>query len=163
MMGSGKSYWMKRLGKVLGIEHYDLDDLVADREQRSVSRIFSESGESCFREIESTVLKELPRDEHLIIATGGGTPCFHDNMRWMNEAGLTIWLDEPVEVLVQRLRNEKEHRPLIASIDEDQLLSFLERTAEERKPFYSQAQIILRGEEISESNLVAIIKKYLHA
>ena len=159
MMGCGKSYWTSRLSKQLRIARYDLDQLVQEVEDRSILDIFRESGEEHFRKMESIVLRWFEDKDDFVLATGGGTPCHHDNMSWMNEHGVTIWLDEPVEVLAKRLLPEKEHRPLIASLSEDQLKAYLEAKIKEREPFYSQATHRLKKGQINEAALLAILKQ----
>lgn len=159
MMGSGKSYWMNRLAKKLKLPKYDLDLLIEGVEDRTIQQIFKESGEEHFRKMESIVLKWFADKDEFILATGGGTPCFYNNMEWMNNEGLTIWLDEPTGALVERLMPERSHRPLIEKLSEEKLQSYLEEKKEQRKVFYSQAKIILCGNEISEANLLSAIKK----
>jgi shikimate kinase len=163
MMGSGKSYWMNKLAKKLDLPKYDLDTLIEGVEDRTIKQIFNESGEAHFRKMESIVLKWFSDKDEFILATGGGTPCFHNNMEWMNSEGLTIWLDEPTDALIKRLIPEKAHRPLIAKLSDKKLGSYLEEKKEERRSFYSQAKIIISGDEINEANLLSLIKKNIHA
>ena len=87
-----------------------------------------------------------------VLATGGGTPCFYGNMQWMNDHGLTVWLDEPVDVLVERLKPEKEHRPLIKNLNDNELKTFLAKKLEERKPFYRQAKVHCQNGDFVELN-----------
>jgi shikimate kinase len=159
MMGSGKSYWKDRLAKKLKLPKYDLDELIENVEDRSIEQIFKESGEEHFRKMESIVLKWFADKDEFILATGGGTPCFFDNMEWMNSQGITIWLDEEVEVLVERLLPEKAHRPLIAKLSDVKLRSFLQEKREQRLPFYSKAQHIVKQKDLSEASLLTIIKQ----
>jgi shikimate kinase len=163
MMGSGKSYWMNKLAKKLDTPKYDLDTLIEKVEDRTIQEIFRESGEDHFRKMESIVLKWFSDKDEFILATGGGTPCFHNNMEWMNQEGLTIWLDEPMEALVARLLPEKAHRPLIAKLSDKKLRSYLEEKKAERRSFYSQAKIIVSGDDITEANLLSLIKENSHA
>lgn len=159
MMGSGKSYWKDRLAKKLKLPKYDLDQLIEDVEDRTIQQIFEESGEDHFRKMESIVLKWFADKDEYILATGGGTPCFFDNMDWMNSQGITIWLDEDIDVLAERLIPEKAHRPLISELSDKKLKEFLEQKREERKSFYSRAQLTLQEKEISETNLLSMIKE----
>ncbi len=151
LMGSGKSHWGKKLAKKLQTGAYDLDYLVETNEEKTISEIFAEDGEEYFRKSEAKVLRWFAQKKVFVLATGGGTPCFHDNMAWMNKHGLTIWLDEPVDVLVHRLGPEKSHRPLIKDLHGSQLNDFLTAKREERMPFYSQAQFRLEGNIIDAS------------
>jgi shikimate kinase len=163
MMGSGKSYWMDKLGQKLKLHRYDLDQLVEEDEGRSIREIFEESGEDHFRKIESAILKRFSDKDDFILATGGGAPCYFDNMEWMNKEGITIWLDEDTDALVERLIPEKAHRPLISHLDNDQLKKYLEQKKEERKRFYSRAKFTLTGEAINEKNMLSLIKENDHA
>ena len=139
MMGSGKTYWAEKLKKKLKVPAYDLDNLVEIMEERTIAEMFAEDGEEYFRKEESKMLRLFKEKKSFILSCGGGTACYGDNMQWMNKNGITIWLDEPVDVLIERLQNEKEHRPLIKNLDDDQLKDFLNKKIEERKEYYGQA------------------------
>ena len=110
LMGSGKSYWTQQLAKKYKTGGYDLDYLIEVREEKTIAEIFAEDGEDYFRKAESTVLKWFDQKKTYVLATGGGAPCFFDNMAWMNKQGITIWLDEPLPVIAARLAPEKAHR-----------------------------------------------------
>jgi shikimate kinase len=163
MMGSGKTFWMDRLGRKLKLPRYDLDKLIEGVEDRTIRQIFEESGEEHFRKMESIVLKWFADKDEFILSTGGGTPCYFDNIDWMNQEGLTIWLDENINVLAERLTPEKAHRPLISHLDEDGLIEFLKYRRQERLPFYSKAKLTLREDDINEKNLLSLIKQNDHA
>jgi shikimate kinase len=158
MMGSGKSFWKQQLSKKLKTDGYDLDKIIESVEEKSVSAFFEQEGESSFRKTEAKLLRWFGEKKSFILATGGGTPCFHQNMEWMNQQGITIWLDEPVEVLVERLLLEMAQRPLIKDLSAQELDSFIENKLKERRPFYSQATKKLSGSEINLKNLIANIK-----
>jgi shikimate kinase len=163
MMGSGKSFWTDKLARKLRLPKYDLDSLIQNVEDRSIQQIFDESGEEHFRKMETIVLKWFADRDEYILATGGGTPCFNDNMQWMNQEGLTIWLDETVQALLKRLIPEKSHRPLISKLSDKQLERYLAEKKEERRSFYSQAQFTLSGNDINEENLLSLIKENTNA
>ncbi len=158
MMGSGKSYWSKQLAKKLKCGAYDLDHLIEMNEEKTIAEIFAEDGESYFRKTESKILKWFGEKRIFVLATGGGTPCFHDNMEWMNQHGTTIWIDESVEVLTERLKPEKDHRPLIKNLSDDELKNFLSKKLEERKPFYEQCAIHLQEKDIQLKKIIELIK-----
>jgi shikimate kinase len=160
MMGSGKSYWAERLKKKFKVPCYDLDALVEMMEERTIAEIFEEDGEEAFRNLETKMLRLFGEKKQFILSVGGGTPCFHDNMKWMNKNGTTIWLDEPANVLVERLINEKAHRPLIKEMADQQLESFLASKREERKEFYSQAKHVLSGAEVTDNCFKKIISEH---
>ena len=157
MMGSGKSHWCKLLSKKLKCGGYDLDFLIESNEDRSISEIFVEDGEAYFRKTEAKILRWFAEKKTFVLATGGGTPCFHDNMQWMNANGTTIWIDETIDVLVERLKPEKAHRPLIKNLSDDDLKNFLSGKLEERKAFYSQSTIHLQGSDINLKNILMLI------
>lgn len=148
MMGSGKSYWCTQIAEKLKYNVYDLDNLIELDEEKTIAEIFAENGEEYFRKAESKMLQSFVEKKSFVLATGGGTPCFHDNMQWMNEHGLTVWLDEPVDVLAERLKPEKKHRPLIKNLSDDELKNFLSKKLAERKPFYEQAKIHCQNQDL---------------
>lgn len=143
-MGSGKSYTALRLSRLLGIPFLDLDEWIVTAEGRPIPAIFRDSGEDYFREQEARELRTMDRLPRAIIATGGGTPCHHDNMDWMTAHGVTVFLDVPPPLLVQRLRGTEAERPLLQSIPD--LRRFIETKLAERRPYYEKAQIIVRPE-----------------
>ncbi len=155
MMGSGKSFWAKQLAQKLKCGGYDLDFLIESSEEKTIAEIFAEDGEEYFRKSEAKILRWFGEKKTFALATGGGTPCFHENMQWMNKNGTTIWIDESVNILAERLKPEKDHRPLIKNLSDDELKGFLAKKLEERKQFYSQSKIHLQGNEI---NLKSILK-----
>lgn len=161
MMGSGKSYWAKKIAKWNKCVGYDLDDLIEMNEEKTIPEIFSEDGEDDFRKTEAKILRWFREKKKFVIATGGGTPCFHDNMHWMKKEGVVIWLDESVEVIVSRLNIEKEKRPLIANLNEAEIAKFIQEKLVERNPIYQQAHYRLKGDEIKEVNLKKLILKHV--
>mgnify|MGYP003397126110 FL=1 len=147
-MGSGKSSALKQLGKLLSWETYDLDHLFEEKYKISVQDFFHKYDEDAFRKLESQLLKETVKYENAVIATGGGTPCFYDNMEWMNANGTTIFLKVSTKTAVNRLLNSKKKRPLIEGKREEQLLEYVERHYGERMPFYEKAQYTVKGENL---------------
>ena len=161
MMGSGKSHWLKQMAKWTKFVGYDLDALIEMNEEKTIAEIFNEDGEAYFRKVESKILKWFKEKKKYIVATGGGTACFQENMDWMKKEGVVIWLDESVEVLVKRLSAEKAHRPLIANLSDHELAIFLEQKLVERYPFYKQADYRLTSEQINESELKKLIQNHV--
>lgn len=167
-MGSGKSHEGRLLSAQTGLPFIDLDEWIQQQEGRSIVEIFNTDGEKYFRNLEAIQLQlasaSFSDDSAIhigenrlkgIVATGGGTPCFHGNMDWMNEHGITIWLNLPIAVLTERLKGEKAKRPLIAEIKEEELSGFIEKKIEDRKLYYSKADI-----EIVECvDVVSLIQK----
>lgn len=160
MMGSGKSYWKKLLATKLKTGGYDLDFLIESHEEKTIYEMFEEDGEAAFRLSEAKVLRWFAEKKTFVLATGGGTPCFHNNMQWMNEQGLTIWIDEPVNILAERLAPEKANRPLLKNLTNLELEAYLQDKLKERTPFYSQAKICLQGSAITLANLKKIIDQH---
>ena len=159
LMGSGKSYWTKQLAKKYKTGGYDLDYLIEVKEEKTIAEIFTEDGEDYFRKVESTVLKWFAEKKTYVLATGGGAPCFFDNMAWMNKQGITIWLDESLTAIAARLAPEKAHRPLIAKLSDSELIAFLEKQRADRLPFYSAAQIHLQDGEITSDSFKKVLAK----
>jgi len=160
MMGSGKTFWAEKLKKKLKVPAYDLDALIEMMEEKSIQEIFAEDGEEYFRNAEAKMLRLFSEKKQFIVSCGGGTPCYNDNMKWMNKHGITIWLDEPVETLFGRLAKEKAHRPLIKDLDDDGLNDFLARKLEERTPFYDQSTHRFSAEELNEATFAKILKEH---
>jgi len=146
-MGCGKTYWGKILALQSGLPFLDLDELIVERSGQSISQIFTQQGESGFRMLEQAVLKTLQDMPVSIIATGGGTPCFFDNMDWMNAIGTTIYLKTSPALLAERLRSETEFRPLLSGVSVDELEAFIKMKVMEREPDYLRAKMILEQSE----------------
>ena len=158
MMGSGKTYWAEKLKKKFKVAAYDLDSLVEMMEEKTISEMFSEDGEEYFRKAEAKMLRMFKEKKQFILSCGGGTPCFDDNMSWMNKNGITIWIDEPTDVLVSRLTSQKEHRPLIKDLSDDELEKFLVDKLKERESYYGQATHRLSGKDLDEKSFSKIIQ-----
>ena len=157
-MGSGKTTLGKLLALELEYQFLDLDDYIESQERKTITEIFAETGETGFRELEKQCLNTLGTREHIVLSTGGGTPCYHGNMDWMNHHGTTIFLQNSPEVLFERLSKQKFHRPLIAKMDESGLKSFIETKLIERQGYYVQAQIQLVALPSPEASVKYLIK-----
>lgn len=142
-MGAGKTTVGKALAKDLGLMFYDLDWYIESRMRKTVAQIFSERGEEGFREIERNMLHEVAEFEDVVISCGGGTPCFFDNMEYMNQQGKTLYLQASPEVLAGHLRMGKTVRPLIQGKTDEELMAFIKESLEKRDPFYTKARYIL--------------------
>lgn len=160
MMGSGKSYWIQKMAKWNKCVGYDLDALIEMNEEKTIAEIFNEDGEDYFRKVEAKILRWFKEKKKFIIATGGGTPCFQENMHWMKKEGIVIWLDESVEVLVRRLSPEKNKRPLIAKLSDAEIAAYIEDKLVERHSFYSQANYRLTSDQINEAGLKKLMAKH---
>jgi shikimate kinase len=144
-MGCGKSYVGSRLATELGVPFIDLDAEIETTAGKSISTIFAEDGEAEFRRLETEALRATAALPAFVLATGGGAPCFHNNMAWMNANGTTVFLDPDLEILLARLEAGRDHRPLLQSGAVLRQLVVDKLTA--RRPIYEQAAIHLRGSE----------------
>jgi len=160
MMGSGKTFWTKKIAKWIKSAGYDLDDLIEMTEEKTIAEIFEEDGEEYFRKSEAKILRWFKEKKKFVLATGGGTPCYMENMAWMKKEGIVIWLDESVEILVQRLLAEKAHRPLIAKLSDEAITNFIQQKLVERHAFYQQANYRLSSDQITEAGLKKLISKH---
>lgn len=138
-MGSGKTTLGRGVEARAHIAFIDLDQYIEERYGKSIKDIFKERGEDGFRLIERDCIRELSLKKDILVACGGGTPCFFDNMEIMNRRGTTVWLDASVDILHARLKEGRSQRPLIADFDDDELRGFIVRSLEKRNPFYSRA------------------------
>ena len=141
-MGVGKTTVGKKLARMLDLPFYDLDAVITESVERTIPEIFEAEGESGFRGVERSYLHKIT-DTHpsMVLSTGGGTPCFYDNMQFMNEQGITIYLQMDVASLSHRLINSKANRPLIANITAEGLQAYVKRHLDERKDYYEDAHI----------------------
>jgi len=139
-MGAGKTTVGKALSKELGIPFYDLDWYIESRMRKTVPQIFAERGEEGFRKVERNMLHEVAEFEDVIISCGGGTPCFFDNMEYMNQQGETVYLKAKPEVLYGHLRMGKTERPLLKNKTPEEMQGFIREQLEYREPFYTQAK-----------------------
>ena len=142
-MGAGKTTIGKALSKELGIIFYDLDWYIENRMRKTVSQIFAERGEEGFRKIEYNMLHEVAEFEDVIISCGGGTPCFFDNMDYLNQQGQVVYLKAEPEVLYKHLQMARVERPLLKGKSQEELLTFIREQLERREPYYSKARYTL--------------------
>jgi len=157
-MGSGKSTLGKRLKTEMDWEFIDLDDYFEERFHTTIKEYFSDEGETAFRRAEQQMLLEVINKERLIIATGGGTPCYFDNMELMNANGLSIYIKLPVDTLVGRLSGPKQLRPLVSGKSGEELTLFISQKLAEREPYYSKAKIIADGDVLGVDGFLRIIE-----
>lgn len=153
-MGCGKSTIGRKLAELLGISFVDLDKYIEERYFKSVPAIFAEEGEERFREKERLSLLEVSQFENVVVGTGGGAPCFFDNMEVMNNNGITVYIAPDTEVLAARLLKSKTERPLIIGKSREELISFINDALLKRAPFYEKSKIIIRGENNLNPQLV---------
>ena len=139
-MGAGKTTVGKALAANLGLTFYDLDWYITMRYHRSVPEIFAERGEEGFRDLERRMLHEVAEFENVVVSCGGGTPCFYDNMEYMNSLADTVYLKAEPDVLAKHLKMGKGKRPLIEGKTPEELETYIQESLQAREPFYSQAK-----------------------
>lgn len=157
-MGSGKTTAGKKLAALLDYSFIDLDLMIENETDHSIQEWF-EAGEPKFREIESIVLRQTADFKNSVIATGGGTPCFHDNMKWMNENGLTVFLKMSPGGLFHRLIYSKTARPLLAGKSDVELMEYINESLKEREYFYAQAHHTFKGENLDVREMLETLRK----
>ncbi|WP_020571828.1 shikimate kinase [Neolewinella persica] len=157
-MGCGKSYVGSRLAIELGVPFIDLDAEIEGTAGKSISAIFAEAGEAAFRRLETEALRATAALPAFVLATGGGAPCFHDNMAWMNANGTTVFLDPDLEVLLDRLEAGRDHRPLLQS--GTALRKLVVDKLADRRPIYEQAAIHLHGPEADGDVACTLVNRF---
>lgn len=158
-MGSGKTYWGTKIAESLQFSFYDLDAVIVEEEGMAIAEIFKSRGEEYFRYREKMVLEELvAKTDNFVLSTGGGTPCFFNNIKSMKGHGKVIWLNTSTSMLQQRLTKERLTRPLLRNISEAELHSYIIRKLGERKMYYEQADVIVKEEEMLLEPLISLLK-----
>ena len=155
-MGSGKTTVGKALSKETGMMFYDLDWYIESRMRKTVSQIFAEKGEEGFRKIEYNMLHEVAEFEDVIISCGGGTPCFFDNMDYLNQQGDVVYLKATPETLYKQLLMAKVERPLLKDKTPEELIAYITEHLKEREPFYGKARHILDVNVLDNYDKIAI-------
>ena len=153
-MGAGKTTLGKAFARKLNLPFVDLDWYMEERFHKTVGELFVERGEAGFRELEKNMLHEVGAFEDVVISTGGGAPCFFDNMDFMNRNGKTVFLNVHTDVLFRRLRVAKQQRPILQGKQDDELKEFIIRALEKRTPFYSQAQYVFNADELEDRSQI---------
>jgi shikimate kinase len=161
-MGSGKTTAGKKLASSLGWSFVDLDKKIEEHTRMKITEIFSKFGEEHFRNIEAKLLKSVTPDSNIVLATGGGVPCYKDNMEFMLRSGLTIYLKMTPSQLASRLTASNDVRPLIKNLEGDELLLFIEKKLSEREKWYEKSHLIWNGFDINISDLHFLVKSYLN-
>lgn len=171
-MASGKTYLGSRISDALGIPFVDMDEEIIVQNKKSINQIFEEEGEDGFRKSERKVLESFitsakSRKTPLIISTGGGAPCFYDNMKLMKNNGLTIFINPSPEILAARLAKDKEERPLIRKKSANEILEFVRTKLSDRMEFYRKADILfnpIHNDPDLDSRLMSnVVRSYLDA
>jgi len=159
-MGCGKTTFGKRLANKLAYNFIDLDKVIEENAGISIPEFFKQFGEEAFRRKESEIIKTTAFPENSIIATGGGAPCFFDNMDWMNANGTTVYISLTPKALASRLESATEERPVLQGKKGEELEAFIAGKLAEREPFYSKAAIIAEGINISAESFLPKLEEY---
>lgn len=160
-MGSGKTHRGRELSQKLNLPFFDLDEQVVNSENKSINEIFEQDGEEYFRLKEKEVLHIITESHSsFVMACGGGSPCYFNNIEYMNQSGTTVWLNTPIPVLYERLAKERNKRPLLKNLSDEQLRAFIIKKFSDRKIYYEQADVFVEDENIG---LDQFIEKIFHA
>lgn len=160
-MGAGKTFRGRQLSEKLGIPFFDLDEQIVNAEGKSINDIFHEQGEEFFRLKEKEIMHIITESHpSFIMACGGGTPCYFNNVEYMNQQGTTVWLNTSLSVLQDRLLEEKSNRPLLKDLSDEQLRAFVTKKFSDRRIYYEQAKVKVENDEIPIEQL---IEKIFHA
>lgn len=154
-MGVGKTTVGKQLSKKLSVDFIDLDQFIQNTHRKNIADIFQGLGEEGFRKIEHVALTEVASFENVVVSTGGGTPCFFDNMQLMNNTGVTIYIQAEPEELAARLLASKNVRPLVAGKPMQELIPFITHHLEERERYYRKADVVIKTSKL-------ISKEHVH-
>jgi shikimate kinase len=161
-MGSGKTHWGKQLSQRLQLSFFDLDEVIVQSEQLSIPDIFATKGEEHFRNKEKEMLEKLvDENTSMVVSCGGGTPCFFNNIEFMKKYGTVVWLNTAVNVLLGRLMKERNLRPLLKDISDEDLRNYVMRKLNERRMYYEQADVVIDREDAFSMN--DFIQTVLHA
>jgi shikimate kinase len=160
-MGSGKTTLGKQLARKLGYSFIDQDNFIEETSGLTIAEYFSAFGETAFRKYEHEMLKKLVEFDNVVISTGGGAPCFYNNIDIMNENGIAIYLKMKPEILKSRLKYAQAERPLIKGKTEEELLEFIKYKLTEREPFYLKAKHVIESMDLKSDDLHQLVKYYM--
>ena len=149
-MGAGKTTLGKAFARAMGLTFIDLDWYIEERFHKTIRELFTERGEDAFRDLERRMLHEVGEFEDVVISVGGGTPCFFDNVDYMNSVGETVFLDVDIRVLFRRLKIAKQQRPLLDGKSDEELVQFIQEALQNRLPFYTRAKHTFNGEKLED-------------
>lgn len=159
-MGSGKTHWGKIWAGEMGTTFIDLDQEIEKSFGLPIQDIFEKHGEAKFRHLEKVHLRKIRPDENLLVACGGGTPCFDDNMKWMLDNGIVVYLSATPQYILKRVMDERDHRPLLKKLNPSEVLYFIEQKLGERESHYNKAHYILDVEKLRNNSLNAVLAQH---
>ena len=156
-MLSGKSTIGKQLAKRLNYTFIDTDKEIERHYKLSVSDVFKKYGEEVFLTLEKQMINTLKEEENIVISTGGGFVCFNDNMKWVKENGISIYLKLTPEAIISRHKVAKRPRPLLQNKTDEELLNFIKQTLKEREVYYQQSDFIFNALSVKPEEIIKII------
>lgn len=160
LLGSGKSNLGKKVAQSLRLPFIDLDVVIENQLGMPVSKIFTSKGEEYFRNIEAAALRVQSEQNEFVMATGGGTPCFHNNITFINQTGKSIFLNTPIQTILKRMNSaEKSSRPLLSNVSDDQMEQVLQQMLNNRISYYQQAHFTLNGDTATPWDVVQLVTK----
>jgi shikimate kinase len=159
-MGSGKSAMGAALAQELGLSFIDLDKNIENSYGKDIPAIFAADGEKRFRELEQQALTDALEQDNYVMACGGGTPCFFDNLAKMNDAGVTVYLKMSSDSLIERLEMEVDKRPLLMGKKGHELGAFVQELLLEREKDYLKAKYKVKNKDLKPSELAEFIRLY---
>ncbi|MBR1792647.1 MAG: shikimate kinase [Bacteroidales bacterium] len=162
-MYCGKTTIGKKLANSLGWQFIDIDQLIEERYRTSIPLFFQHYGEPLFRQIETQTLHETKQVENAVISTGGGTPCHNNNMEWINQHGTSIFLSLNAENIYSRMKASHKHRPILASIPEQQRYPFIQQQLAQRLPHYAQARHTLIIDQTPPTEIIKSIYEIINS
>jgi len=157
-MGSGKTTVGQKLASCLEYSFIDMDKRIEEDAGMSVNQIFSELGEQEFRKLEHDMIIRIIKTDNVVVATGGGVPCFYKNMELINQNGISVYLRMTTEALTDRLKHSRSQRPLIRDLSLDELFGFIKAKLKEREPFYLKSKYIVDGLDPDIGELAGLIR-----
>lgn len=158
--GTGKTTLSKKIATILNFKFCDLDNYIEQEFKVSITDIFEQFGETKFRQYERQSLLKISNEKNIVIATGGGTPCFFDNIELMNTKGITVYIDTPIKIIASRLIKSKTKRPLLEKVPKEKLTEHLSELLSQRENYYNQAKIKYNPITESFNKLIVEIQKY---
>jgi len=161
--GSGKTTLGRPLAESLGIDFKDMDDIIEAKEQMSIPTIFSTKGEEYFRRVENEVLKEISCLNDCVISTGGGVPCFHNNIEIINQTGLSIFIDVSPKEIARRLLSHQSaihNRPLLNSVENAGLFTEISEKLRTREEYYSKSTLRLKSDNLSSDIILEAVSNW---
>lgn len=161
--GTGKTFWGKQLAQKLHLPFFDLDALIEKKEEQSITEIFTTKGEAYFRTLETNTLNQLVAEEKFVLATGGGTPCFNNNITTMLQKGIVVYINDELKNISARIIAEQGKRPLLNNLQQAEVIQYLQQLKQQRDIFYNQAQLIFAPNKELIEQLIFQIKAFHHA